>query len=98
MPDWKALVRARVAPLSGLDPTRETDIVDELAQHVAEHYAELVAAGLSEGDAVEQALSPLDDPARVAAASVPFAARFSPFPTRAGLWTLRARWPISAWS
>ena len=22
MPDWKALVRARVAPLSGLDPAR----------------------------------------------------------------------------
>jgi hypothetical protein len=66
MPDWKALVRARVAPLSGLDSARETDIVDELAQHVAEHYVELVAAGLSEGDAVERALSPFDDPARVA--------------------------------
>ena len=36
MPDWKALIRARVAPLAGLDAARETDILDELAQHVAE--------------------------------------------------------------
>ena len=41
MPDWKNLIRARVAPLAGLDAARDTDIVDELAQHVAEHYAEL---------------------------------------------------------
>src|SRR5437588_572997 len=31
MPDWKALVRARVAPLSGLDAAREADIVDNVA-------------------------------------------------------------------
>ena len=66
MPDWKALIRARVAPLAGLDAAREADIVDELAQHVAEHYAELIAAGCSEGDALERALAPLDDPARLA--------------------------------
>ena len=48
MPDWKSLIRARVAPLSELDAAREADIVDELAQHVAEHYAELVAAGVAE--------------------------------------------------
>ena len=66
MPDWKTLVRARVAPLAGLDASREADIVDELAQHVAEHYAELVAAGLAERDAQERALAPLDDPRRLA--------------------------------
>ena len=66
MPDWKSLIRARVAPLSDLDAAREADIVDELAQHVAEHYAELVAAGVAETDAVNRALAPLNDPARIA--------------------------------
>src|SRR6478735_1525482 len=66
MPDWKSLIRARVAPLSELNAAREADIVDELAQHVAEHYAELVAAGIAESDAVNRALAPLQDPARVA--------------------------------
>src|SRR6185312_12996403 len=66
MPDWKSLIRARVAPLSELDAAREADIVDELAQHVAEHYAELVAAGVAGTDAVERALAPLNDPARIA--------------------------------
>src|SRR5262245_49140649 len=66
MPDWKRLIRARVAPLSELDAAREADIVDELAQHVAEHYAELVATGVADADAVERALAPLNDPARVA--------------------------------
>jgi putative ABC transport system permease protein len=66
MPDWKSLIRARVAPLSTLDAAREADIVDELAQHVAEHYAELVAAGANHADAVDRALAPLDDPARIA--------------------------------
>ncbi len=63
--DWKALVRGRIAPLP-LDPVREADIVDEMAQHVAEHHAELVASGVPEAKAVEQALKPLDDRRRVA--------------------------------
>src|SRR5437899_602494 len=66
MPDWKSLIRARVAPLSELDAAREADIVDELAQHVAEHYAELVATGIAETEAVNRALAPLNDPARLA--------------------------------
>jgi putative ABC transport system permease protein len=66
MKDWKALVRARLAPLA-VDPAREADIVDELAQHVAEHYTELVASGVPDSDAIGRALAPLDDPAHVAA-------------------------------
>ena len=66
MENWKALVRARLAPLA-VDPAREADIVDELAQHVAEHYTELVASGVPESDAIGRALAPLDDPAHVAA-------------------------------
>src|SRR5258706_10807310 len=66
MRNWKALVRARLAPLA-VDPAREADIVDELAQHVAEHYAELAASGVPEAEAVERALAPLDNPVHVAA-------------------------------
>ena len=66
MQNWKALVRARLAPLA-VDPAREADIVDELAQHVAEHYAELVASGIPESEAIRKALAPLDHPAHVAA-------------------------------
>ena len=51
MKDWKALVRARLAPLA-VDPARASDIVDELAQHVAEHYAELAASGVPDAEAV----------------------------------------------
>src|ERR1700704_368051 len=66
MPDWKTLIRARIGPLP-VDPAREPEIVDELSQHVAEHYAELVASGLLDAEAIEQALAPLADRARVAA-------------------------------
>lgn len=66
MPDWKTLARARLGALP-LDPTRATDIVDELAQHMAQHYADLTASGVADADAVQQALAPLDDPRRIAA-------------------------------
>ena len=66
MPDWHTLIRTRLGALP-LDPARAADVVDELAQHVAQHYAELIASGTSEPDAIEQALAPLDHPARVAA-------------------------------
>src|SRR5258708_6166716 len=57
MTDWNALVRSRLGPLS-VDPAREADIVHELAQHVAEHYADLVASGMDEAAAVAAALAP----------------------------------------
>ena len=66
MPDWKALIRARLGTLP-LDPARAADVVDELAQHVAQHYADLTASGVEDEDALRQALAPLDDPARIAA-------------------------------
>jgi hypothetical protein len=50
-----------------VDPMRESDIVDELAQHVAEHYADLLSSGVPEAEAVTIALAPLDDPGQVAA-------------------------------
>ena len=58
MPEWKALVRARLGRLP-VDAAREMDIVDELAQHVAEHHKELIANGVDAERAVELALAPL---------------------------------------
>ncbi len=66
MPDWKALVRARLGAIP-LDPARAADIVDELAQHVAQHYADLKSAGCDDDDAMREALRALGDPARLAA-------------------------------
>src|SRR4029079_14599343 len=64
MHDWPALVRARLTDLT-VDPARAADIVDELAQHVAQHHAELVASGVGAPEALRRALAPLDDPARL---------------------------------
>ena len=82
MQNWKALVRARLAPLA-VDPAREADIVDELAQHVAEHYAELVASGVprprrSGGRSRRSTILPTSRPrsrARIGAASPAAASR-----------------------
>ena len=51
MPDWRALVRARLGALP-LDPARAADIVDELAQHVAQEFEELVASGIPEAEVI----------------------------------------------
>src|SRR5262245_37631135 len=58
MRDWKMLVRDRLGPLA-VDGARAADIVDELAQHVAQDHQELIASGLSDAEAMERALAPL---------------------------------------
>src|SRR6266700_255790 len=63
MPDWnpdwkKEAVRARVAGLK-LEPTREAEIVEELAQHLDDRYQELLASGISETEAHRMALEEL---------------------------------------
>src|SRR5262245_10878610 len=65
MHQWNSLVRARLDAMR-VDPARANDIVDELAQHVAQHHAELVASGVEDDDALRRALAPLNDPARLA--------------------------------
>jgi putative ABC transport system permease protein len=65
MRDWKAIVRAHLGSLP-VDPARAGDIVDELAQHLAQHHADLVASGMSDEAALAGALKPLRDNARVA--------------------------------
>src|SRR5262245_18466397 len=86
MPDWKALVRARLGLLP-VDAAREMDIVDELAQHVAEHHRELVASGIDADRAVDLALAPLAERAalEIARADRPRSAAPTPPPARGSL-------------
>ena len=42
-PDWKPEILRRLAPLR-LSPARETEIAEELAQHLDDRYQELLAA------------------------------------------------------
>ena len=60
MPDWKSLVRERLAPLR-MKATAESALAEELAQHLEDHYRELVSGGASEEEASQDAVSELDD-------------------------------------
>jgi putative ABC transport system permease protein len=58
MPNWKPEIRRRLANLK-LAPTRENTIVEELAQHLDDCYAELLASGATEAEAERQTRSEL---------------------------------------
>src|SRR5689334_2885018 len=59
MPDWTHDIRRRLAPLR-LPPSRERSIVDELAQHVEDHYRDLRDAGMAAAEAEAAVLAGLD--------------------------------------
>src|SRR5262245_51854055 len=58
MPEWKQEIRERMAG-SKLEPSREAEIVDELAQHLDDLYAELRTGGSTEEEAARAALAEL---------------------------------------
>jgi predicted permease len=60
MPDWKSLVRERLKPLR-LNATAESDLTEEIAEHLEDHYRELLSGGTSEEEAYQKAISELDD-------------------------------------
>src|SRR5690348_16266926 len=60
MPDWRSEIAQRVAPLR-LSPAREASVITELAQHVDQHYADLLAEGVPEDRARSVVLAGLDD-------------------------------------
>jgi len=60
MPDWKNEIGRRMARLK-LAPARESEIVEELAQHLDDRYQELVAGGTSETDAERLTLADLSE-------------------------------------
>lgn len=66
MPKWKQEIRKRLAGLK-LHPTREAEIVEELAQHLEDRYAELRAGGATEEEGSRVALAELSDSELLAA-------------------------------
>src|SRR5882724_11468010 len=58
MPDWKKEIRERLAGLR-LAPTREAEIVEELAQYLEDCYEELLASGATKADAWRTTLEEL---------------------------------------
>ncbi len=58
MPDWKLEIRRRLANLK-LEPTREAAIIEELAWHLADCYAELLSSGATEAEAYQRTLTEL---------------------------------------
>jgi predicted permease len=60
MPDWKQALRRQLADAQ-LEPTREAEIVEELAQHLDDRYAELLSGGASDAEAYRVALEELSD-------------------------------------
>jgi predicted permease len=62
VPDWKAEIKQRLDPLA-LEPTREAAIIEELAQHLADYYAELLAGGATPAEAYRRTLMELSESA-----------------------------------
>lgn len=60
MHNWKQVVRDLLAN-THLEPTREEDIVDELAQHLEDRYTTLCSAGTDENEAYRIALEELSE-------------------------------------
>ena len=59
MPDWKALVRARLSGC-GLHPAQEMDVVEELTQHIEDRYQQLCSHGVREDEAQAISLQEID--------------------------------------
>ena len=59
MPDWRSEIRARLSGLR-LAPERETEIIEEVAQHLEDRYRELRSAGRTDADAAAEAWRELE--------------------------------------
>jgi predicted permease len=60
MADWRHVVRARLSELR-LTASAESDLTEELAQHLEDRYRELQSGGASDEDAYRDTVSELDD-------------------------------------
>src|SRR5690242_21962244 len=60
MPDWRQEIRRRLAGLR-LEPSREDEIVEELAQHLDDCHAEQLSAGATDEAACRAALAELNE-------------------------------------
>ena len=64
-PEWTTDLRRRLAPLQ-LGPARETEIIEELSQHLDQRYEELRATGVSEPEATRLVAEELLEPEALA--------------------------------
>jgi predicted permease len=60
MPEWKPVLRARLAGLK-FSPAREAEILEELSAHLDERYGELIRSGVPADEARRTALDELRD-------------------------------------
>ena len=60
MPDWKSIVRKRLDSLR-LTTAAESDLADEIAQHLEDRYRELRSSGIPENECYRQAVAELND-------------------------------------
>ena len=60
MPDWQDEVRRRLSGLR-LKPTRESEIVEELSQHLEDRYEQAQRSGATEGEAYRTAIQELTE-------------------------------------
>jgi predicted permease len=60
MPDWKSLIRSQIISLH-LTPEAESDLTEELSQHMEDRYRELLQGGADEAEAYRQTAAELDD-------------------------------------
>ena len=60
MPDWKHVVRDRIRPLR-LEGTAESNVIEELAQHLEDFYRDLCSGGVAEDEAYHKTVSEMDD-------------------------------------
>jgi predicted permease len=94
MRDWREDVRPRLAGLR-LDPTREAEIVEELAQHLADRHAALVAVGATPEEADRLTRSEIADGGALSARLRPLrqARMAAPLPVaRGSRWAPGALW------
>ena len=79
MPDWRKEIRSVIAALN-LDPMRESEIVEELAQHLGDRREDLLASGLNARQADEALIRELHDRALIAGLKATIAREKLPLP------------------
>lgn len=60
MPDWNREIAKRLSPLK-LSPSRESEIVEELREHLEDRYNQLISSGAPENEARRVTLGELSD-------------------------------------
>jgi putative ABC transport system permease protein len=84
MKNWNDLIRRRLRGLR-LSPTREREIVDELAQHLQDRYEELRAGGAADEGAFRDAIAELEVPGFLARRLTETEQPMNPEPAIAGV-------------